>query len=134
MGRAELLFLLIELTREANDCTTLQPRLEPLSRCPFPASSPEERASKRRLRAVTSDEPDCGDLDEADEGHAQLLQEIWMLCDGRTTLDRLLLQRLHGRARTLRAALDALERQGCIEQRPLTPSSDARNAGPRRVL
>lgn len=126
-----LQFLLMELAREVDDCTKLQPKLEPLTRYVVPASSPEERAGERHLRAVPEDELDFGDLDEEDESERQVLREVWQLCNGRTTMESLLEQSLHGRARTLRA-LDELQREGCIElyPRPVVQSNDAPKSRP----
>lgn len=125
-----LQFLLMELARECDDCNHLQPRLEPLSRYAFPAASPEDASSPRHLQAVPASEDDFGGLIEEDDGEDEslVLRQIWKLCDGRTTLEGLLDQSLHGRARTLRA-LDALQRQGCIELCP-RPAVQTRDVTP----
>ena len=130
-----LQFLLMELAREHDDCNNLQPRLEPLSRYAFPASSPPDSSGPRHLQAVPEAEDDFGGLvDDADgQDEDQVLRQIWKLCDGRTTLEGLLAQSLHGRARTLRA-LDTLHKQGCIElcPRPAVQTRDV--ALPKRGL
>ncbi len=123
--------LLMELAREADDCSRFQPKLEPLSQYAFPAASPPEPSKGSHLQAV-NDESDFGDLDDGAASEEEIvLRQVWRLCDGRTTLERLLEESLHGRAATLRA-LTSLQRRGCIElcPRPAVETTEAPKPAP----